>query len=56
MGHLGFLVQGKDGSEERKGNFGFWDQVKAMQWVNKNIAMFGGNPSQVEKISITSIE
>ena len=46
MAHLGFLVQGT-GKEEAKGNFGLWDQVKAMEWVNQNIPMFGGDPNQV---------
>ena len=51
LAHLGFLVQGTVG-EDSKGNFGIWDQVKAMEWVNKNIAMFGGNPNQVTKCKI----
>ena len=46
MAQYGFLIQGT-GAEESLGNFGFWDQIKTLQWVQKNIASFGGNPSKV---------
>ena len=29
------------------GNFGFLDQVAAIQWVKENIAAFGGNPDRI---------
>ena len=46
LAHLGFLVQGENG-EGSKGNFGFWDQVRALRWVQNNIGKFGGNPNKV---------
>lgn len=41
LGALGFLAHGG------KYNFGFTDQVLALQWVRKNIEHFGGDPHRV---------
>nr|XP_058954999.1 uncharacterized protein LOC131782294 [Pocillopora verrucosa] len=44
LGILGFLnIPGTD----LKGNYGMQDQVMVLQWVNKNIASFGGDPNKV---------
>ncbi|KAK2813716.1 hypothetical protein FQN50_000114 [Emmonsiellopsis sp. PD_5] len=41
---LGFLaIPGTD----IKGNFGIGDQVTALRWVRKNIALFGGDPERI---------
>ncbi|KAI3637842.1 hypothetical protein MIR68_004491 [Amoeboaphelidium protococcarum] len=42
LGALGFLV-----TKEVKGNFGLLDQRFAMQWVQENIAAFGGDKNRV---------
>ncbi|XP_069758117.1 uncharacterized protein ces2b [Narcine bancroftii] len=40
----GFL---STGDEWARGNFGFLDQIAALEWVQRNIKQFGGNPDQV---------
>lgn len=44
LGVLGFLSTGDAVSP---GNYGLKDMVLALKWVQKNIANFGGDPSQV---------
>ncbi|XP_065285420.1 acetylcholinesterase-1-like [Dermacentor albipictus] len=41
---FGFLTAG---TKEFPGNWGLWDQHLALQWVQKNIGVFGGNPNEV---------
>ena len=44
MGPLGFLSMG---TEAVPGNAGLRDQSLALEWVNKNIGYFGGDPNLV---------
>ncbi|XP_073411039.1 fatty acyl-CoA hydrolase precursor, medium chain-like [Dendrobates tinctorius] len=44
LGILGFFSTGDD---RLRGNYGFLDQVAALQWIQENIADFGGDPSSV---------
>ncbi|XP_021326380.1 uncharacterized protein ces2b [Danio rerio] len=44
LGLLGFL---STGDEHAPGNYGFLDQVAALQWVQENIHSFGGDPGSV---------
>ena len=44
LGPFGFLTLG---NEEVPGNAGFRDQLLALQWVQDNIANFGGDPGSV---------
>lgn len=53
LGALAFLVHG-DGDDAANGNYGLWDQIKAMQWVQKNIKYFGGNPNKVTLLGQSS--
>lgn len=49
LGIMGFLHLGEIGGEEysTSGNCGILDQVAALQWVQKNISAFGGDPNRV---------
>ncbi|XP_068116877.1 fatty acyl-CoA hydrolase precursor, medium chain-like [Hyperolius riggenbachi] len=44
---LGFWGFFSTGDEQASGNYGFLDQVKALEWVQDNIEEFGGNPESV---------
>ncbi|XP_016835184.2 liver carboxylesterase 1-like isoform X1 [Cricetulus griseus] len=44
LGIWGFL---STGDEHSRGNWGHFDQVAALHWVQNNIANFGGNPGSV---------
>ena len=43
LGFLGYFAH----PDLNATNFGLQDQVKALEWVQKNIGAFGGDPSQV---------
>ncbi|XP_070551528.1 acetylcholinesterase-like [Ptychodera flava] len=44
LGALGFLVTGDD---HATGNYGLYDQIAALQWVQENIEAFGGDRDKV---------
>lgn len=47
---LGFFAHpalAAEAPEDPRGNYAFMDQIAALQWVQRNIAAFGGDPSAV---------
>ena len=40
-------IQNKQNGLDKTSNFGTLDIIKALEWVNKNIILFGGDPSNV---------
>ncbi len=49
-GALGFMAHPeltKENKEGHSGNYGILDQIFALQWVQRNITNFGGDPSNV---------
>jgi len=50
MGRFGFFAHpalAAEAPNDVRGNYGYMDQLAALEWVKRNIAAFGGDPAQV---------
>jgi para-nitrobenzyl esterase len=50
VGQLGFLAHpdlSRENPNHVSGNYGLLDMIAGLQWIQKNIALFGGNPGKV---------
>lgn len=50
VGQLGFLALPELSAEsptQTSGNYGILDQIAALEWIQRNISKFGGNPEKV---------
>ena len=47
FGFFAFPALSKERPDETKGNYAYMDQIAALQWVRRNIEVFGGDPDNV---------
>ena len=47
FGFFAFPALNSEHPDELKGNYAYMDQIAALQWIQRNIAAFGGDPDNV---------
>jgi para-nitrobenzyl esterase len=47
LGHFAFPALSAEHPEEPKGSYAYMDQIAALEWVQENVAAFGGDPDNI---------
>ncbi|KAI5629670.1 hypothetical protein C0J50_2171 [Silurus asotus] len=55
FGFMALELLRKGSPTNTSGNYGFMDQIQALQWVQKNIHVFGGDPKKITIFGGTSV-